>query len=71
MLKQSARSVFLLGDTLRAFALYWFAVGNSFISPTDKFISPKTIRSVCGNEVKLVEDGPWAYVLGGELHTVE
>jgi len=52
------------------YRLYIFApVKNGFaaIGRTDKFISPKTIEYVCGETVKLTEDGPWAYVKNGEL----
>lgn len=52
------------------FKLYVFAPlkdGFGVIGRTDKFISPKAIEYVCGREIKLVEDGPYAYVEDREL----
>lgn len=52
--------------------LYIFApVNNGFavIGRTDKFISPKTVRSINGREVTLIENGRYAYVVDGRLYT--
>lgn len=45
------------------------SVKNGFapIGRTDKFISPATIRSIQGETVELLEDGPYAYVKNGKL----
>lgn len=45
--------------------------GFAAIGRTDKFISPKTIECVCGESVKLVEDGPYAYVKDNKLIKVD
>ena len=50
--------------------LYIFAPVNdgfAVIGRTDKFISPKTVKSVNGREVTLTENGRYAYVVDGEL----
>lgn len=50
--------------------LYIFAPvtdGFAVIGRTDKFISPKTVKSVNGREVTLTENGRYAYVVDGEL----
>ena len=52
------------------YRLYIFAPihdGFAAIGRTDKFISPKTIEYVCDKKIKLVEDGPYAYVEDGKL----
>jgi len=58
-------------DSDRDYRLYIFApIQNGFaaIGRIDKFISPKTIQSVSGTTVNLVEDGPYAYVQDSTLH---
>ncbi len=42
--------------------------GFAAIGRTDKFISPKTVKSVSDGKVELVEAGPYAVVENGELH---
>ena len=42
--------------------------GFAPIGRTDKFISPKTIAYICDQKIKLVEDGPYAYVKDGEIY---
>lgn len=57
-----------------SYKLYIFAPvkdGFAVIGRTDKFISPKTVEYVCGDTIKLVEDGPYAYVKNGELILVD
>ena len=52
------------------YRLYIFAPihdGFAAIGRTDKFISPKTIEYVCDRKIKLVEDGPYAYIEDGKL----
>lgn len=52
------------------YRLYIFAPvkdGFAAIGRTDKFISPKTIEYVCDEKIKLIEDGPYAYVKNKEL----
>jgi len=54
--------------------LYIFAPvtdGFAVIGRTDKFISPKTVKSVKGRKVTLTENGSYAYVLDGELYVEE
>ena len=48
-------------------------VTNGFapIGRIDKFISPKTIKSVIGESIELREDGDYAYVKDGKLHIVK
>ncbi len=41
------------------------------IGRIDKFISPKSIKSVKDKEIELVEDGDYAYVIDGKLVIVE
>ena len=41
--------------------------GFAPIGRTDKFISPKTIKSIHGTEVDLIEDGEYAVVIDGKL----
>lgn len=41
--------------------------GFAPIGRTDKFISPKTIKCIHGNEVDLIEDGEYAVVVDGKL----
>ncbi len=41
--------------------------GFAAIGRTDKFISPKTVKSVCDGAAELVEDGPYAVVVNGKL----
>ena len=41
--------------------------GFAAIGRTDKFISPKTIKAVCGREVVLIEPGEYAVVEDGNL----
>ncbi len=45
--------------------------GYAPIGRIDKFITPKSIEYVCGKNMKLVEDGPYAYYEGGKLSIVE
>lgn len=45
--------------------------GFAAIGRTDKFISPKTIECVCGESIKLVENGPYAYVKDNKLIKVD
>lgn len=55
------------------YKLYIFApVRNGFaaIGRTDKFIAPKTIQYVHGEDIVLVEEGPYAYVKDGKLYIV-
>ena len=52
------------------YKLYIFAPitdGFAVIGRTDKFISPKTVEYVHGKEIKLIEDGPYAYFENGGL----
>ena len=52
------------------FRLYIFAPihdGFAVIGRTDKYISPKTVEYVCDGKIKLVEDGPYAYVENEKL----
>ena len=56
------------------YKLYIFAPvkdGFAVIGRTDKFISPKTVEYVCGETIKLTEEGPFAYVKNGELVLVD
>lgn len=56
--------------TANDYKLYIFAPisdGFAAIGRTDKFISPKTIKSVNGREVTLFEDGEYAVVEDGHL----
>lgn len=56
------------------YKLYIFApIRNGFaaIGRTDKFIAPKTIQYVHGEDVVLVEEGPYAYVKDGKLRLVD
>lgn len=48
-------------------------VKNGFapIGRTDKFISPKSIKAVHGEEIELVENGEYAFVKNGELFIAE
>ena len=51
------------------YRLYIFAPlvnGFAVIGRTDKFISPATIASVDGERIRLLEDGPYAYVKDGK-----
>lgn len=45
--------------------------GFAPIGRIDKFISPKTIRNVCGEKIMLYEAGDYAYVKDGKLHIEE
>lgn len=52
------------------YRLYIFAPiieGVAVIGRTDKFISPKTVGRVQGEEIELIEDGPYAYIKNGKL----
>lgn len=52
------------------YRLYIFAPlkdGFAVIGRTDKFISPKSVEYVHGKEIKLIEEGPYAYVENREL----
>ncbi|MCR4718642.1 MAG: alpha-galactosidase [Firmicutes bacterium] len=48
-------------------------VTNRFapIGRVDKFISPKTIKTVINENIELYEDGEYAYVKDGKLHIVK
>lgn len=58
-------------DDYRLYILAPIRNGFGVIGRTDKFISPKTVASVSGTEVRLTEPGPWAYVQDGKLHAVQ
>lgn len=45
--------------------------GFAAIGRTDKFISPKTIKRVCGEKIELTENGEYAYVKDGRLVITE
>ncbi len=55
-------------DDFRLYIIVPMHDGFAAIGRTDKFISPKTIAYVHGDEVILKEDGEYAVVKGGELH---
>lgn len=54
-------------DDFRLYIIVPIHDGFAAIGRIDKFISPKTIRSVRGTEVDLIEDGKYAVVENGKL----
>ena len=54
-------------DDMALYVIVPLKDGFAPIGRTDKFISPKSIQSVCGKEITLVEKGPYAYVENNEL----
>lgn len=55
-------------DDFRLYILAPVKDGFAAIGRTDKFISPLTIEYVCGEKIKLIEDGPYAYIKDGILY---
>ena len=69
IMKKSERFMITLNSP-DDYKLYIFAPirdGFAVIGRTDKFISPKSIEYVHGKEIRLVEEGPYAYVENWEL----
>lgn len=54
-------------DDIRLFVVVPYENGFAPIGRIDKFISPKSIKGVYGREIELVEDGPCACVIDGQL----
>ena len=54
-------------DDMALYVIVPLKDGFAPIGRTDNFISPKSIQSVCGKEITLVEKGPYAYVENNEL----
>ena len=55
-------------DDFRLYILAPIKNGFAAIGRTDKFISPATVKDVCGESVTLYEEGPYAYVKDGILY---
>lgn len=58
-------------DDFRLYVIVPITDGFSPIGLIDKFISPKTIKSVIGENVELEDDGAYAYVKDGKLYIEE
>jgi len=58
-------------DDFRLFIIVPVEQGFAPIGLTQKFISPRTLRSVNGREVELAEGGELAYVDDGKLYFVQ
>ena len=56
-------------DDYRLYILAPIHDGFAAIGRTDKFISPKTIQSTRNGHMKLIEEGPCAWVQNGKLYT--
>ncbi len=55
-------------DDCRLYIFVPIRDGFAPIGRTDKFIAPKSVEYVCGKQIKLIEDGPYAYFDNGEMH---
>ena len=58
-------------DDFRLYVIVPITDGFAPIGLIDKFISPKTIKSVIGENVELEDDGTYAYVKDGKLYIEE
>lgn len=58
-------------DDFRLYVIVPITDGFAPIGLIDKFISPKTIKSVIGENVELEDDGAYAYVKDGKLYIEE
>lgn len=58
-------------DDFRLYVIVPITDGFAPIGLVDKFISPKTIKSVIGENVELEDDGAYAYVKDGKLYIEE
>ena len=58
-------------DDFRLYVIVPIEDGFAPIGLIDKFISPKTIKSVIGENVELEDDGTYAYVKDGKLYIEE
>jgi len=58
-------------DDYKLYILVPIINGFAPIGRIDKFISPKTIKSVIGEIIELYEDGDYAYVKDGEIRIVK
>lgn len=58
-------------DDFRLYVIVPITDGFAPIGLIDKFISPKTIKSVIGKNVELEDDGTYAYVKDGKLYIEE
>ena len=58
----------LTSDGYQLYVIVPIHNGFAAIGRVDKFISPKTIEYVHGEEIKLYEDGKYAYVKDGKLY---
>ena len=57
-------------DDYRVYVIVPVKNGFAPIGRVDKFISPKTIKSVVNENIELYEKGEYAYVKDGKLHVV-
>lgn len=58
-------------DSLGLYIIAPYINGFAAIGRVDKYISPATVKSVYNRQIKLYEDGPYAYVEDGTLYIVE